>query len=170
MSLNSFQTKTNLEVGGKDYNIYSLEKLKDRFDISSLPFASKILLENLLRNEDGVNVTKQNIEALCNLGSSGSKSEEIAFRPARILLQDFTGVPCVVDLAAMRDAVESLGGSPEKVNPLIPVDLVIDHSVIVEYAGASDSYEKNTSIEFQRNVERYKFLKWGRWSAHLERD
>ncbi len=161
MSLNSFQTKTNLEVGGKDYNIYSLEKLKDRFDISSLPFASKILLENLLRNEDGVNVTKQNIEALCNLGSSGSKSEEIAFRPARILLQDFTGVPCVVDLAAMRDAVESLGGSPEKVNPLIPVDLVIDHSVIVEYAGASDSYEKNTSIEFQRNVERYKFLKWG---------
>ncbi len=161
MSLDSFQTKRSLEIGNKSYTIYSLSKLKENFDIDSLPFATKILLENLLRHEDGRSVTKAAIEALCRLGSKGSQNEEIAFSPARILLQDLTGVPCVVDLAAMRDAVKSLGGSPEKVNPLIPVDLVIDHSVIAEYAGTRDSYEKNTEIEFERNVERYKFLRWG---------
>jgi len=161
MSLDSFKTKTTLSAAGKDFTIYSLSKLKDHFEIDSLPFATKVLLENLLRHEDGRSVTKSHIESLCRLGSLGSQEEEIAFSPARILLQDFTGVPCIVDLAAMRDAVELLGGSPEKVNPLIPVDLVIDHSVIVEYAGEKNSYEKNATIEFDRNIERYKFLRWG---------
>jgi aconitate hydratase len=161
MSLDSFKTKISLEVGNKSYTIYSLAKLKEHFDIDSLPFATKILLENLLRHEDGRSVTKSGIEALCNLGGKGSQNDEIAFSPARILLQDLTGVPCVVDLAVMRDAVTSLGGSPEKVNPLIPVDLVIDHSVIAEYAGTKDAYDKNTEIEFERNAERYNFLRWG---------
>jgi aconitate hydratase len=158
---NSFDARSNLTVGGKDYEIYSFDKLKDQHDLDRLPFSLKILLENLLRKEDGANITKGHIDALLNWDAKAEPSEQIAFTPARVVLQDFTGVPAVVDLAAMRDAMKKLGGNPNLINPLEPADLVIDHSVMVDHFGTPQSLQLNTEIEFQRNEERYKFLRWG---------
>src|SRR3982075_2523911 len=129
--------------------------------ISRLPFSMKVLLENLLRNEDGRTVTKEDLQAVAQWLKTKTSEREIAFRPARVLMQDFTGVPAVVDLAAMRDAMKNLGGDPQKINPLVPVDLVIDHSVIVDAFGNGQALGKNVELEYQRNGERYRFLKWG---------
>ncbi len=157
----SFSTRTSLEVAGKRYQIASLAKLGERFDIKRLPYSMKILLENLLRHEDGVNVTAKEIEAVARWDAKKEPDTEIAFMPARVVLQDFTGVPCVVDLAAMRDAIVKLGGDAKKINPLIPSELVIDHSVQVDKFGAATSLDENVAIEFERNQERYGFLRWG---------
>ncbi|HHA2976190.1 TPA: aconitate hydratase AcnA [Stenotrophomonas maltophilia] len=158
----SFSTRSQLNVGGKTYDYFSLPTLGQRFDISHLPYSMKILLENLLRHEDGgITVGKDHIEAVARWNPAAEPDTEIAFMPARVVLQDFTGVPCVVDLAAMRDAVVKLGGSPEQINPLIPSELVIDHSVQVDVFGKPDALDLNGKIEFQRNQERYGFLRWG---------
>ena len=158
----SFSTRSQLDVGGKRYDYFSLPKLGQRFDISHLPYSMKILLENLLRHEDGgVTVGKDHIEAVARWDPKAEPDTEIAFMPARVVLQDFTGVPCVVDLAAMRDAVVKLGGRPEQINPQIPSELVIDHSVQVDVFGKPDALDLNGKIEFQRNQERYGFLRWG---------
>ncbi len=157
----SFATRDTLVVNGTDYTIFSLAKLGHQFDLSRLPFSMKILLENLLRCEDGVSVTKASIEAVARWDAKAEPETEIAFMPARVVLQDFTGVPCVVDLAAMRDAVVRLGGSATNINPLIPSELVIDHSVQVDSYGKPDSLDINGQIEFSRNGERYSFLRWG---------
>ena len=154
----SFHSKSKLMVGDKTYEIFRLDAVKGS---ERLPFSHKILLENLLRNEDGVTVTKQDIQALADWDSKAEPSREIQYRPARVLMQDFTGVPAVVDLAAMRDAMKALGGDPSKINPQQPAELVIDHSVQVDYFGSDDAFGKNAEIEFQRNQERYTFLKWG---------
>lgn len=164
VSLDSFKCKKKLKVGAKFYEYFSLKTAEKNGlkGISQLPFSMKILLENLLRNEDGRSVTKQDIEAVVGwLEHRGKQDYEIAFRPARVLLQDFTGVPAVVDLAAMREAMEALGGDPGKINPLVPVDLVIDHSVVVEHAGSAKSLSQNVKREYEQNQERYRFLKWG---------
>ena len=157
----SFATRTVLEVNGQRYAYASLAKLGERFDLRRLPYSMKILLENLLRHEDGVNVTAREIEAVANWDAKKEPDIEIAFMPARVVLQDFTGVPCVVDLAAMRDAMVKLGGDPKKINPLAPAELVIDHSVQVDDYGTAAALEQNVEIEFQRNGERYSFLRWG---------
>jgi len=157
----SFATRDHLTVNGQTYTIFSLEKLGQRYDISKLPYSMKILLENLLRCEDGVSVTKASIEAVAQWDAKQEPDTEIAFMPARVVLQDFTGVPCVVDLAAMRDAVVKLGGSASNINPLIPSELVIDHSVQVDSFGKASSLDENGQIEFARNGERYSFLRWG---------
>ena len=151
-----------LASGNRSYTIYRLPALTARgFNLSRLPFSLKILLENLLRREDGVNVTAGDIEFLAKWDAKAEPSREIAYMPARVLMQDFTGVPAVVDLAAMRDAIKTLGGDPERVNPLVPAELVIDHSVQVDEFGAAGALAANTLLEFQRNRERYAFLKWG---------
>ena len=157
----SFSARSTLDVGGVEYEIFRLDRLAERFDLARLPFSLKILLENLLRHEDGGAVTTADIEALAGWDAAAEPSTEIAFTPSRVLLQDFTGVPAVVDLAAMRDAMRSLGGDPSKINPLSPVELVIDHSVQVDRFGAHDALARNTEIEFERNRERYAFLRWG---------
>ncbi len=162
----SFSTRTSLEVNGKRYAVASLTKLGERFNLKRLPFSMKILLENLLRHEDGVNVTAKEIEAVANWDAKKEPDTEIAFMPARVVLQDFTGVPCVVDLAAMRDAVVKLGGTPEQINPLIPSELVIDHSVQVDVFGKAEALDLNGKIEFERNQERYSFLRWGQKAFH----
>jgi aconitate hydratase len=160
--MNSFASRATLTSGGHSYTIYRLPALEAKgFNLSRLPFSLKILLENLLRREDGVNVTASDIEFLAQWDAKAEPSREIAYMPARVLMQDFTGVPAVVDLGAMRDAVKALGGDPERVNPLIPAELVIDHSVQVDEFGTSQAYEANSLLEFQRNRERYAFLKWG---------
>jgi aconitate hydratase len=156
----SFKARTTLKVGAQQYDILSLAALKSQ-NVDRLPFSLKILLENLLRFEDGVNVTKGDIEALLKWDSKALPSHEIAFTPARVIMQDFTGVPCIVDLAAMREAIVKLGGDPQKVNPLAPAELVIDHSVQVDEYGAANSLQHNNEIEFKRNGERYMFLRWG---------
>ncbi len=156
----SFKAKTTLDVGAQKYEILSLAALKSQ-NVDRLPFSLKILLENLLRFEDGVNVTRADIEALLKWDPKAAPSYEIAFTPARVIMQDFTGVPCIVDLAAMREAIVKLGGDPQKVNPLAPAELVIDHSVQVDEYGAANSLQHNNEIEFQRNGERYSFLRWG---------
>src|SRR5271154_2217217 len=156
----SFKARTTLEVGKKKYDILSLAALKAH-NVSRLPFSLKILLENLLRFEDGVNVKKSDIEALIKWDSKSAPHHEIAFTPARVIMQDFTGVPCIVDLAAMREAIARLGGDPQRVNPLAPAELVIDHSVQVDEYGTADSLRHNNEIEFKRNGERYSFLRWG---------
>ncbi|HVB06961.1 MAG TPA: aconitate hydratase AcnA [Acidimicrobiales bacterium] len=161
MAQDSFGARGTLSVGGRDYTIYRLSALADRFDIARLPYSLKVLLENLLRHEDGVNVRPEDIEGLADFAKSGAGEREIAFSPARILLQDLTGVPAVVDLAAVRDAVEALGGDAESVNPQIPVDLVIDHSVVAEVSARPDAFQVNAEFEFDRNVDRYRFLRWG---------
>jgi len=150
-----------LDVNGEKFQYHSLESLKNIGDISTLPFSLKILLENLLRHEDGENITRDDIQAMVNWDPTAIPEIEIAFTPARVLMQDFTGVPAVVDLAAMRDAMKSLGGDPDKINPLSPAELVIDHSVQVDVYGSVDALERNASIEFDRNKERYEFLRWG---------
>jgi aconitate hydratase len=156
---NSFSTRSTLEIGGKSYEIYRLPSLAA--DVSRLPYSLKVLLENLLRCEDGKTVTEDDIRALINWDPKAQPTQEIAYRPARVLMQDFTGVPAVVDLAAMRDAMRALGGDPEKINPLQPAELVIDHSMQIDSFGSSDAVELNAKIEYQRNEERYSFLKWG---------
>ena len=158
---NSFDARTELKVGDKKYEIYSCARLAGKYPIDKLPFAQKILLENLLRTEDGVNVTREDIEALVQWDAKATPTKEIAFTPARVLMQDFTGVPAVVDLAAMRDAMSALGGDPNKINPLSPAELVIDHSVQVDVFGTKTSADENAKIEFDRNQERYGFLRWG---------
>jgi len=162
MSLNSFNSRASLKVGAKEYEIYRLDAL-DKAGISTghLPFSLRILLENLLRTEDGRNVTKEEVRALANWNSRSKPEKEIAFTPSRVLLQDFTGVPCVVDLAAMRDAMKQLGGDANLINPLQPVELVIDHSVQVDEFGKPEALDMNALLEFQRNKERYSFLRWG---------
>ena len=172
-SLNSFQSKSTLNVGGRSLTYYSLqaEALK-KFGVDKLPYSIKVLLENLLRHEDGAKVTASDIEALAKWAqtptrhgeAAGDDAKEIAFTPERVLMQDLTGVPAVVDLASMRDAIIALGGDPAKINPLVPVELVIDHSVILERTGTPESYEQNVAIEYDRNVERYTFLKWAQSS------
>ena len=158
----SFSTRDRLEVNGKSYTYASLAKLGQQFDLARLPYSMKILLENLLRHEDGgITVGKEHIEAVARWDAKAEPDTEIAFMPARVVLQDFTGVPCVVDLAAMRDAVGRLGGRPEQINPLIPSELVIDHSVQVDVFGRPDALDLNGRIEFERNKERYGFLRWG---------
>jgi aconitate hydratase len=156
----SFGARSALEVGGKDYEIFRLDAVKEGH-VDRLPYSLKILLENLLRHEDGRDVTRDDILALANWDPKAAPSTEISFTPARVILQDFTGVPAVVDLAAMRDAVVKLGGSAEDINPLSPAELVIDHSVQIDHYGAANALDLNTKIEFQRNKERYSFLKWG---------
>ncbi|MFT6046349.1 MAG: aconitate hydratase, partial [Arenicella sp.] len=158
---NSFDTLSELKLNGEPYYYYSLKKLSDSFDLSTLPFAQKILLENLLRHEDGIDITKSDIELVATWNPQDEPANEISFTPARVLLQDFTGVPAVVDLAAMRDAVSDLGGDARKINPLSPVELVIDHSVQVDRFASSAALEYNSQREFERNKERYEFLKWG---------
>ncbi|MFC5586789.1 aconitate hydratase AcnA [Nitratireductor kimnyeongensis] len=163
-SLDSFNCRRTLQVGDADYVYFDLKEAEKNGleGISRLPFSMKVLLENLLRNEDGRSVTKSDIEAVAAwLDDRGTAGHEIAYRPARVLMQDFTGVPAVVDLAAMRDAMVSLGGDPQKINPLVPVDLVIDHSVIVDEFGTPKAFARNVELEYQRNGERYRFLKWG---------
>src|SRR5699024_9134305 len=145
-----------------EYEIFALPALnRDGVDVSRLPYGLKILLESLLRNEDGKNVTAEHIKKLANWNPNGEANDEIAFSPARVVLQDFTGVPAVVDLAAMREAMAQLGGDPQKINPLVPVELVVDHSVIVDDFANADSFQHNVDTEYQRNVERYQFLRWG---------
>ena len=158
MSKNSLGTKRNLTVGGKDFEIFDISAVEGA---KSLPFSLKVLLENLLRTEDGANITADHIKALAQWDPSVEPDTEIQFTPARVILQDFTGVPCVVDLATMREAIVDLGGDPSKVNPLAPAELVIDHSVIADFFGTNDSFEKNTDIDYERNHERYRFLRWG---------
>jgi aconitate hydratase len=160
----SFKSRATLDVGGKQYEIFKLETLEKKYKISRLPYCLKILLENLLRLEDGVTVTAADVEALAKWDPKTESDKEIAFTPARVLMQDFTGVPAVVDLAAMRDAMQKLHGDPEKINPLSPADLVIDHSVQVDFYGSPDSLSKNGEMEFERNKERYSFLRWGQKS------
>jgi len=158
--MNSFDSKATLSSGNERYTIFRLSTLESRgFRLHRLPFSLRILLENLLRREDGVNVTAEDIEFLANWDARAEPSREIAYMPARVLMQDFTGVPAIVDLAAMRDAIKTLGGDPERVNPLVPAELVIDHSVQVDEFGTPGSVDANTLLEFQRNRERYAFLK-----------
>jgi aconitate hydratase A / 2-methylisocitrate dehydratase len=161
MPENSFDARAELQVGGSTYEIYRLDSLQSRYDVARLPFSLKVLLENLLRNEDGVGVRKEDVEALASWDHSAEPSKEIAFTPARVVMQDFTGVPAVVDLAAMRDAMADLGGDANKINPLVPAELVIDHSVQVDVFGTRDAFRFNAEKEFERNHERYAFLRWG---------
>jgi aconitate hydratase len=155
-------TRDTFKVSGKSYSYYSLPKAGEKLgDVSRLPFSMKVLLENLLRFEDGDTVTTQDIQAIVDWQKDRKSDQEIQYRPARVLMQDFTGVPAVVDLAAMRDAMKTLGGDPQKINPLVPVHLVIDHSVMVDAFGTPQSFEENVALEYQRNMERYEFLKWG---------
>ena len=158
MSKNSFKAKKNLEVAGKSYEIFDISQIEGA---TNLPFSLKILLENLLRTEDGANITSTHIQALANWDPAVESNTEIQFTPARVVMQDFTGVPCIVDLATMREAIVELGGDASRVNPLAPVELVIDHSVVADVFGTKDSLEQNTDIEYERNEERYRFLRWG---------
>jgi aconitate hydratase len=163
-AMDSYGSRGTLGVGEDDYQIHRLDALSSLCDLATVPYSIKLLLENLLRHEDGLHVKASDIEALASSSAAASSSrpeQEIAFSPARILLQDFTGVPCVVDLAAMRDAVEALGGKPDRVNPQIPVDLVIDHSVVADFYGRRDALALNVALEYERNAERYRFLRWG---------
>jgi aconitate hydratase len=157
----SFGSRTTLQVGATDYRIWTLAALQPRFDVARLPYSLKILLENLLRHEDGVSVTAADIAALAAWDPRAEPDREIAFTPARVVMQDFTGVPAVVDLAAMRDAMEALGGDPNRINPLSPAELVIDHSVMVDHFGSAEAMGRNAEVEFARNAERYGFLRWG---------
>ena len=157
-SVNSFGARDTLDVGANKYQIYRLGAVPNT---DKLPYSLKVLAENLLRNEDGSNITKDHIEAIANWDPKAQPSIEIQYTPARVVMQDFTGVPCIVDLATMREAIADLGGNPDKVNPLAPADLVIDHSVIADLFGRADAFERNVEIEYQRNGERYQFLRWG---------
>src|SRR6201985_1198777 len=162
-SLDSFKCQKTLKVGGKSYVYYSLPAAEKNGlkGIANLPYSMKVLLENLLRNEDGRSVKKEDIVAVSKWLRQKSLGHEIGFRPPRGLMQAFPGVPAVVDLAAMRNAMQKLGGDAEKINPLVPVDLVIDHSVIVDHYGTARSFEENVDLEMERNQERYEFLRWG---------
>lgn len=161
--IDSFKVRRTLKVGNKSYDYFSLKAAEAAGvgDVSNLPYSLKVLMENLLRNEDGFTVFADDIKAMGQWTKDKKSTREINYYPARVLMQDFTGVPAVVDLAAMRDAIKSVGGNPQKINPLVPVDLVIDHSVIVDYSASPEAFEKNMALEYERNGERYKFLKWG---------
>jgi len=161
MSTNSFDAKATLSVGDRDYEIYRLDALQAEHDVARLPFSLKILLENLLRNEDGETIRADDVLALARWDARAQPSREIAFTPARVVMQDFTGVPAIVDLAAMRDAMAAMGGDPAKINPLVPAELVIDHSVQVDEFGTRYAFDANARLEFERNKERYAFLRWG---------
>ena len=157
-SLDSFGARSQLRVDDTTYEIFRIDAVEGQ---QRLPYSLKILLENLLRTEDGANITEAHIRALAGWDPAAEPSVEIQFTPARVLMQDFTGVPCVVDLATMREAVRDLGGDPARVNPLAPADLVIDHSVVADIFGRPDAFERNVEFEYQRNRERYQFLRWG---------
>src|SRR3954467_13173270 len=157
-SVDSFGAKGALEVNGQSYEIFRLAGIEGA---DTLPYSLKVLLENLLRTEDGANVTADHISKLGNWDAAAAPDTEIQFTPARVIMQDFTGVPCVVDLATMREAVAELGGDPAKINPLAPAELVIDHSVIADVFGRADAFRRNAELEFERNAERYQFLRWG---------
>src|SRR3954452_12279040 len=159
--MNSFDAKSTLKVGDRELTIYRLDALQSAYDVARLPFSLKVLLENLLRTEGNGAVEKADIEALAGWDHRAEPDTEIGFTPARVVLQDFTGVPAVVDLAAMRDAMTALGGDADKINPLVPAELVIDHSVQVDVFGTRDSFRLNAEREFERNQERYQFLRWG---------
>ena len=161
MSANSFDSRATLSVGDRSYEIFRLDALQAKYDVARLPFSLKILLENLLRNEDGESIRAQDIEALARWNAGDEPSQEIAFTPARVVMQDFTGVPAIVDLAAMRDAMGEMGGEQSKINPLVPAELVIDHSVQVDAYGTPQAFARNAELEFERNQERYAFLRWG---------
>src|SRR5579859_4682994 len=161
MSTNSFGAQGTLTVGDRSYEIFRLDTLQARYDVARLPFSLKVLLENLLRNEDGETIRSEHIEELARWNAKEEPHSEIAFTPARVLMQDFTGVPAVVDLAAMRDAMAEMGGKTSKINPLVPAELVIDHSVQVDVFGTRGAFQKNAELEFDRNQERYAFLRWG---------
>src|SRR6266404_1132665 len=158
MTANSFGSRAALEVAGTQYEIYRLDAAEGS---GNLPYSLKILLENLLRNEDGANITADHIRALAQWDPNQEPDTEIQFTPARVILQDLTGVPAVVDLASMREAMRDLGGDPEKINPLVPAELVIDHSVIADIFGRPDAFDRNVELEFHRNAERFAFLRWG---------
>jgi aconitate hydratase len=161
-SQDSFGAKSTLSVGDRDYEIFRLDAMAgEGLDVASLPYSLKVLLENLLRTEDGENTTADDIKALAGWDKDAQPDKEIQYTPARVIMQDFTGVPCVVDLATMREAMAELGGDPAKINPLAPTELVIDHSVIADVFGSADAFERNVEIEYQRNRERYQFLRWG---------
>ncbi|MCP9272710.1 aconitate hydratase AcnA [Mycolicibacterium arenosum] len=162
-SVNSFSAHDTLKVGDQSYEIYRLDAVPGT---EKLPYSLKVLAENLLRTEDGANITKEHIEAIANWDPEADPSIEIQFTPARVLMQDFTGVPCIVDLATMREAVAALGGDPEKVNPLSPAEMVIDHSVILDVFGNAGAFERNVELEYERNGERYQFLRWGQGAFH----
>ncbi|WP_458041528.1 MULTISPECIES: aconitate hydratase [Bacteria] len=162
-SVNSFGAQSTLTVGGTDYEIFRLDAVEG---YDKLPFSLKVLLENLLRTEDGANVTRAQIEALGSWDAAAEPDTEIQFTPARVVMQDFTGVPCIVDLATMREAVTTLGGNPDKINPLSPAEMVIDHSVIADLFGSENALERNVEIEYERNGERYQFLRWGQTAFH----
>ena len=164
MSSDSFGARSTLEVSGRDYEVFRLDALQERFDVARLPYSVKVLLENVLRLEDGHSVTAADVEAIASWDAAAEPSVEIPFQPARVLMQDFTGVPAVVDLAAMRDAMEEIGGDPAAINPLVDVDLVIDHSVQVDAFGNAGAFAVNAEHDFDRNRERYSFLKWGQQS------
>src|SRR5881392_3600766 len=163
---NSFEARGTLNVGDRELEIFRLEALQSKFDVARLPFSLKILLENLLRTEGNGSVEAQDIEALATWDAKADPSNEIAFTPARVVMQDFTGVPAVVDLAAMRDSMREMGGDPVKINPLVPAELVIDHSVQVDAFGSRQAFERNAELEFERNEERYAFLRWGQGAFH----
>ncbi|MDQ4084621.1 MAG: aconitase family protein, partial [Actinomycetota bacterium] len=161
-SADSFGARADLRVGDRSYEIYRLDAVSgDGLDVASLPYSLKVLLENLLRTEDGENITADDIRALAGWDADAEPSKEIQYTPARVIMQDFTGVPAVVDLATMREAMGDLGGDPTRINPLAPAELVIDHSVIADVFGTPDSFERNVEIEYERNRERYQFLRWG---------
>ena len=164
MSSDSFGARSTLEVNGRQYEVFRLDALQERFDVARLPYSVKVLLENVLRLEDGVSVSAADVEAIASWDAAAEPSVEIPFQPARVLMQDFTGVPAVVDLAAMRDAMEEIGGDPAAINPLVDVDLVIDHSVQVDAFGNERAFAVNAERDFERNRERYSFLKWGQHS------
>jgi hypothetical protein len=166
ITANSFDARAELEVGERRFEIFRLDVLRSRFDVARLPFSLKVLLENLLRTEGNGSVGAADIEALASWDASAAPSREISFSPARVLMQDFTGVPAVVDLAAMRDAMAKMGGDPAKINPLAPAELVIDHSVQVDVFGTHDAFQRNAEREFERNQERYAFLRWGQDAFH----
>src|SRR5215213_10127590 len=161
-SQDSFGAKSTLDVGGRAYEIYRLASVTgEGLDVQSLPFSLKVLLENLLRTEDGADITADHIKAIAGWDASATPDQEIQFTPARVIMQDFTGVPCVVDLATMREAMAELGGDATRINPLAPAEMVIDHSVIADVFGSADAFERNVEIEYERNRERYQFLRWG---------
>ncbi|HET9153399.1 MAG TPA: aconitate hydratase AcnA, partial [Solirubrobacterales bacterium] len=164
MSSDSFGARSTLQVGGREFEIYRLDALQEKFDVARLPYSIKVLLENVLRLEDGTSVSAADVEAIASWDAGAEPSVEIPFQPARVLMQDFTGVPAVVDLAAMRDAMEEIGGDPAAINPLVDVDLVIDHSVQVDAFGNERAFALNAEHDFERNRERYSFLKWGQQS------
>ncbi len=157
-AVNSFGSKDTLSVGGVDYAFHRIDTVPGH---EKLPYSLKVLLENLLRTEDGANVTEDQIRALGSWRPEADPDTEIQFSPARVVMQDFTGVPCIVDLATMREAMAQIGGDPNKINPLSPAEMVIDHSVVADLFGREDALQRNTDLEYERNGERYQFLRWG---------